>query len=58
MAELIFVLEGSLALRFEGEDHALEPGDSVYFDSSEPHSYRGLSETAARAVVVTTPPRL
>ena len=57
-AELVFVLEGSLALRFEGEEHVLEQGDSVYFDSSEPHAYRGLGETAARAVVVTTPPRL
>lgn len=57
-AELIFVLEGSLALRFEGEDHVLQKGDSVYFDSSEPHAYRGLAEPPCRAVVVTTPPRL
>uniref|UniRef100_Q026G4 Transcriptional regulator, XRE family n=1 Tax=Solibacter usitatus (strain Ellin6076) TaxID=234267 RepID=Q026G4_SOLUE len=57
-AELIFVLEGSLAIRFEGEDHILQQGDSVYFDSSEPHSYRGVAEAPARAIVVTTPPRL
>lgn len=57
-AELIFVLEGSLALRFEGEEHVLERGDSVYFDSAEPHAYRGLAEGLTRAVVVTTPPRL
>ena len=57
-AELIFVLEGSLALRFEGEEHVLERGDSVYFDSSEPHAYRGLVDGLTRAVVVTTPPRL
>jgi transcriptional regulator with XRE-family HTH domain len=65
-AELIFVLEGSIAIRFEGEETILERGDSVYFDSSEPHAYRGLSPglsdasspEMARALVVTTPPRL
>ncbi len=57
-AELIFVLAGSLALRFEGEEHVLKQGDSVYFDSSEPHAYRGLAKIPARAVVVTTPPRI
>jgi transcriptional regulator with XRE-family HTH domain len=57
-AELLFVLEGSLGLRFEGEEHVLERGDSVYFDSSEPHTYRGMVEGFTRAVVVTTPPRL
>jgi len=57
-AEFLFVLQGSLALRFEGEEHLLGPGDSVYFDSSEPHAYRGRGEGPTRAVVVTTPPRL
>jgi transcriptional regulator with XRE-family HTH domain len=57
-AEFLFVLEGSLAIWFEGEEHALAQGDSVYFDSSEPHAYRGTGGSAARAVVVTTPPRL
>ncbi|MEO8595360.1 MAG: XRE family transcriptional regulator [Candidatus Solibacter sp.] len=56
-AELIFVLGGSLGLRFEGEERILNRGDSVYFDSSEPHAYRGLAR-GTRAVVVTTPPRL
>ena len=55
-SELIFVLEGSLGLRFEDEERVLECGDSVYFDASEPHSYRGLAK-GTRAVVVTTPPR-
>ncbi|MCX6632823.1 MAG: XRE family transcriptional regulator [Candidatus Solibacter sp.] len=57
-AELVFVLEGSVGIRFEGEEHVLEQGDSVYFDSSEPHAYRGLVPDLSRAVVVTTPPRL
>jgi mannose-6-phosphate isomerase-like protein (cupin superfamily) len=57
-AEFIHVLEGSLAIRYQSEDYILNSGDSVYFDSSETHSYRGVSEVVARALVVTTPPRL
>ena len=57
-AEFVHVLEGSLGIRYEGEEHLLKVGDSVYFDSSEPHSYRGASPVPARAVIITTPPRL
>jgi transcriptional regulator with XRE-family HTH domain len=57
-AEFLHVLEGTLVIRHGGEDHVLEAGDSVYFDSSETHSYRGASRQHARAIVVTTPPRL
>lgn len=57
-AEFIHVLEGSIAIHYEGEEHELHPGDSVYFDGSEPHAYRGTSKNPARALVVTTPPRL
>jgi len=56
-AEFIYMLEGSIAIRFEQEDHVLRTGDSVYFDASEPHSYRGLGKTGGNAVVVTTEPR-
>ena len=57
-SEFLVLTEGSLTIRFQGEDFAFEPGDSVYFDASEPHSYRGTSAQPARAVVVTAPPRL
>jgi transcriptional regulator with XRE-family HTH domain len=57
-AEFIHVLEGSLIVRYQNEEHLLSAGDSVYFDSSEPHSYCGVSRTPARAMVVTTLPRL
>jgi transcriptional regulator with XRE-family HTH domain len=57
-AEFFHVLEGSIAVRYQGQEHMLEAGDSVYFDSSEPHAYRGTSKDAAKALVVTTPPRL
>jgi transcriptional regulator with XRE-family HTH domain len=57
-AEFLHVLEGSLEIRHGGELFELRAGDSVYFDSSELHSYRGTSRTPAKAVVITTPPRL
>lgn len=57
-AELVHVTEGSLSVHYEDEDHVLKAGDTVYFDPSEPHSYRGLSKTPARAVIITTPPRV
>ena len=57
-AEFIYVLSGQLAITYQAEDHLLSPGDSVYFDASEPHSYSGRSEDGAKAIVVTSQPRL
>jgi transcriptional regulator with XRE-family HTH domain len=57
-AEFVHVTEGSLTIRYAGEDHALQAGDSVYFDPAEPHSYRGSSKQPARALVVVAAPRL
>jgi len=56
--EFLFVLEGSLAIRFQGEDHQLATGDSALLDSSEPHSYQGADKKGARAIVVIVPPRI
>jgi transcriptional regulator with XRE-family HTH domain len=56
-SEFIFVIRGELIVMCQGEDHSLAQGDSVYFDSSEPHGYRCAAETGARAVVITTMPR-
>jgi transcriptional regulator with XRE-family HTH domain len=57
-AEFIHVLEGSLEIVYQGETHILRAGDSGYFDSSEPHSYRSIGKDNARALVVTVPPRV
>src|SRR5271166_2931383 len=56
--EFLFVLEGTLVIRSQGEDHELRAGDSVVLDASEPHSYQGTGEKGARAIVVTVPPRI
>lgn len=57
-SEFLYMLEGSIAIRFEKEDHVLRAGDSVYFDATEPHSYRGLGKTGGNAIVVTTEPHV
>jgi transcriptional regulator with XRE-family HTH domain len=53
--ELIYVMEGTLAVQYQDEEHELYTGDCCYFDSSELHSYRGMSEAPARAFVVSAP---
>lgn len=57
-SEFLHLLEGKLGFTFQGHEHILKAGDSVYFDSSAPHAYRGMSSPAARALVVTAPPRI
>jgi transcriptional regulator with XRE-family HTH domain len=57
-SEFVHVTQGTLAINYQSEEHSLRAGDSVYFDSSEPHSYRGTSNSPAKALVVTLPPRL
>ena len=56
-AEFLVLLEGQLEIRYHDETHVLNAGDSVYFDAAQPHSYRGSSKNAAKAVVITTPLR-
>jgi transcriptional regulator with XRE-family HTH domain len=54
-AEFVSVLRGKLELHIGTEDHILESGDSIYFDSSLPHSYRRVSEKLCSAIIVTVP---
>lgn len=57
-AEFFHVIEGEVSIRYQDEDYLMNKGDSVYFDSSAPHSYRGVGKETARAIVITTPPRV
>jgi transcriptional regulator with XRE-family HTH domain len=54
-AEFVAVLRGKLELHIGTEDHILESGDSIYFDSSRPHSYRRVSQKPCSAIIVTVP---
>ena len=57
-AEFFHVIEGVVSIRYQDEEHLMETGDSVYFDSSAPHAYRGIGTATAKAIVITTPPRV
>ena len=38
--EFIYTIKGRLNVHIDGQEHALESGDSMYFDSALPHGYR------------------
>jgi len=51
--ELIYILQGTLSVHIGADEHTLEPGDSMYFDSSVPHGYRRSGGRVCSAIVVT-----
>jgi transcriptional regulator with XRE-family HTH domain len=53
-AEVVYVLKGGLHLRIADQEHVLNAGDSIYFDSALPHSYANPGRSAFAAMVVTT----
>ena len=53
--EFLFVLHGSIELRYGSAAHLLGEGDSVYFDSIVPHRVRGVAQTARVLAVVYAP---
>ena len=50
--EFLFVLEGELEFHYGDQVMELGPGDSVYYDSSEPHGYASRGPLRPRAVAV------
>jgi mannose-6-phosphate isomerase-like protein (cupin superfamily) len=51
--EFLYVLNGELELTHGEHQTVLGEGDSVYFDSAAPHSYRCAGQTPAGAIIVT-----
>jgi len=51
--EFLSVMRGKLEMRIGTEEYVLDSGDSIYFDSSVPHSYRRISQKPCSAIVVT-----
>jgi transcriptional regulator with XRE-family HTH domain len=51
-AEIIYVVSGQLVVSFDGGNTLLEEGDSMYFDSGFPHSYRRQGRAFCSAIVV------
>jgi transcriptional regulator with XRE-family HTH domain len=51
--EFLYLIQGELALKIGTEEYQLEDGDSIYFDSSIPHSYRRTGKKTCEGLVVT-----
>jgi transcriptional regulator with XRE-family HTH domain len=52
--EFIYTLKGRLNVHINGQEHTLESGDSMYFDSGLPHGYRRDGTSTCCAIVITT----
>ena len=50
-----YVAEGEIEITVDGRDYRLRQGDSFFFSSERPHSYRNPGKRTARVVWVTTP---
>jgi transcriptional regulator with XRE-family HTH domain len=54
--ELAYVLEGRVEINLDGRIHVLHQGDSLFFPSEVPHSYRNTGRETARILWINTPP--
>lgn len=54
--EFVYVLDGQVELLHDGERCTLNPGDSVYLDSSRPHLFRAVGDKPSKAVGVVWSP--
>jgi DNA-binding transcriptional MerR regulator/quercetin dioxygenase-like cupin family protein len=54
--EFLFVLRGALDIELEGQTHELRAGDSFYFESNTPHTWRNSGKTQTVVLWVNTPP--
>jgi DNA-binding transcriptional MerR regulator/quercetin dioxygenase-like cupin family protein len=54
--EFIFVVRGTLHISLDGEEYALKSGDSFYFESSTPHTWRNSGKSQTVLLWVNTPP--
>ena len=52
--ELLYMMTGTLVVTIGSEPHKLSAGDSLYFDSSVPHTYWKAEDAPCSALIVTT----
>jgi transcriptional regulator with XRE-family HTH domain len=50
--KLFYVIEGKVALHYNGDAHVLEAGDSAYLDGGTPHNWENVGARTARALWV------
>jgi transcriptional regulator with XRE-family HTH domain len=48
--KLFYVIEGKVALHYNGEAHVLEAGDSAYLDGGTPHGWENVGPRTAKAL--------
>jgi transcriptional regulator with XRE-family HTH domain len=53
--EFLYVLQGALHVQVGEQEHTLETGDALYFDSHVPHGYRRAGTRSCSAIVITAP---
>ena len=50
--EFIYVLAGKIEVIHGSDCYVLEPGDSIYYDSTTPHQVQASGETDAKILAV------
>jgi transcriptional regulator with XRE-family HTH domain len=50
--KLLYVVEGKVALHYNGGTHTLEAGDSAYLDGGSPHGWENLGPKTAKVLWV------
>lgn len=56
--KFIYVLTGKIEAIIGKEKHALDKGDTLYFDASLPHVLKNAGDSEARVICVASPPAL
>ncbi len=56
--EFVWVVSGSIEISVGQERFLLAEGDSIYFQSSVPHSWKNTSESVCEVLWIVTPPNL
>jgi transcriptional regulator with XRE-family HTH domain len=54
--EFIMVIKGIMEITLNDAIYVLRKGDSIYFNSNIPHSFKNLSKEETEAIWVVTPP--
>jgi transcriptional regulator with XRE-family HTH domain len=54
--EFLYILRGALTITLESDEYRLKAGDSFYFESATPHSWKNPGRAEAWLLWVNTPP--
>ena len=54
--EFVLVLKGAIEVTLNDTKYILRKGDSIYFNSNVPHSFKNITKKEAEAIWVVTPP--